>query len=290
MAQFYRPTQEESGIDKFLRRLGTGANVVKSGFDVYNAPLQRRMMEAQAAQAEQETALMPEMQKAKKEATELEKLLKQSTIKLNEAQVANLPVKQQREAEAYNADLAKKKLDIQKAQQELAKGPEAKDTQYNAALFGKRAQQAEQVFNTLEATGYDRTSAGQGLMSLLPGAAQGGELKQQNQAETNFLTAVLRKESGAAISPEEFKMGEANYFPRVGDTPKVLEQKRQARLQAIEGLKAAAGPAWEQVKSAPISQQKAPTKPQTGPKPGDVIDGYVFKGGDPADQNNWVKQ
>lgn len=29
---------------------------------------------------------------------------------------------------------------------------------------------------------------------------------------------------------------------------------------------------------------------QSGPKPGDIVDGYRFKGGDPSKQQNWVKQ
>jgi hypothetical protein len=31
------------------------------------------------------------------------------------------------------------------------------------------------------------------------------------------------------------------------------------------------------------------TKPSGGPKPGDIEDGYQFKGGNPSDKNNWVK-
>lgn len=41
-------------------------------------------------------------------------------------------------------------------------------------------------------------------------------------------------------------------------------------------------------------KQTAPNAPSTnipaGPKAGDVVDGYKFKGGNPADQKNWVKQ
>lgn len=36
---------------------------------------------------------------------------------------------------------------------------------------------------------------------------------------------------------------------------------------------------------------KGPAKPaaSTGPKPGDIVKGYQFSGGDPSDKNNWVK-
>lgn len=37
----------------------------------------------------------------------------------------------------------------------------------------------------------------------------------------------------------------------------------------------------------PAARQPTPAPEPAGPKPGDVMDGYRFKGGDPSDQNNW---
>lgn len=49
------------------------------------------------------------------------------------------------------------------------------------------------------------------------------------QAERNFLNAVLRRESGAVISPTEFSEGRRQYFPQPGDSQVVLKQKEENR-------------------------------------------------------------
>jgi hypothetical protein len=61
-------------------------------------------------------------------------------------------------------------------------------------------------------------------------------IRQQRQAERNFLTAVLRKESGASISPSEFADGAKNYFPRPGDDAVTLANKAKARQTQIQTL------------------------------------------------------
>jgi hypothetical protein len=131
-----------------------------------------------------------------------------------------------------------------------------KDTQVQSATYGKRIQQAEDVFGGLEREGYDRASLGEGLKDALSGFPGAGHLtsdslKRQKQAEQNFVTATLRKESGAAISPSEFSTAEQQYFPRAGDTPEVLAQKRANRQQVLEGMKLGSGPAWEQLRQVP---------------------------------------
>jgi hypothetical protein len=60
---------------------------------------------------------------------------------------------------------------------------------------------------------------------------------------------VLRKESGAAISPGEFITAEKLYFPAPGDTPQIVRQKQAARQQAIAGIKAQAGPGAKNIEA-----------------------------------------
>ena len=62
------------------------------------------------------------------------------------------------------------------------------------------------------------------------------------QARKNFATAVLRKESGASISPTEFADVDRIYFPQPGDSKDVIAQKQRARDLAIQSLATQAGP------------------------------------------------
>ena len=66
-------------------------------------------------------------------------------------------------------------------------------------------------------------------------------------SSTNFIAALLRKESGAAISAEEYSNGLMQYFPRVGDTPEVIAEKQARRDSAISGMVRVSGDAFEAI-------------------------------------------
>lgn len=121
-----------------------------------------------------------------------------------------------------------------------------KPSQFQAALYGKRMKQAEDVFSELTGKGFDAAALGNQAQRLpfYPEFMKNEDIKRQNQAERNFVNAVLRRESGAAISPSEFSSAEMQYFPRPGDSAPVLEQKKQNRALAIAALQAEAGGAW----------------------------------------------
>lgn len=55
------------------------------------------------------------------------------------------------------------------------------------------------------------------------------EFQQFDQAQRDFINAVLRRESGAVISPEEFNNARKQYLPVPGDDIKTIEQKRKNR-------------------------------------------------------------
>lgn len=140
--------------------------------------------------------------------------------------------------------------------------------QFKAGGFAKRLAQAEDVFQDLEKAGYDRSSMGSAFGSSLPGAMQSEEAKRQEQAERNFINSILRRESGAAISPSEFSNAEMQYFPRAGDTPAVLEQKKLNRRQSTESMVAESGKAYDKiptiagVKAKPTGAVAAPIAPE----------------------------
>ncbi|VWB70604.1 hypothetical protein [Burkholderia lata] len=140
--------------------------------------------------------------------------------------------------------------------------------QSNAVAFGARALDAQNMLRQLEAAGTTnggRFSTGLSSIPVIGGALGGivnstatlpwglGGLAQStiapsdqqqsyDQAKRNFISAVLRKESGAAIADSEFVNEDKKYFPQSGDTPATIEQKARARDLAIEAMKAQAGP------------------------------------------------
>ncbi len=135
------------------------------------------------------------------------------------------------------------------------------EAQANANLFGTRMQQANKILNSLESeessgpfgmVANNRPGAiksavesvpliGDGLGSLVntaPTWMGGPNANQQRaeQAQRDFLNAVLRKESGAAISASEFNNAAKQYFPQPGDFQDVIAQKRLNRQLAIQGV------------------------------------------------------
>lgn len=123
---------------------------------------------------------------------------------------------------------------------------EPKPDQFKVAGFARRLEQAEDVFGDLGKMGYDRTSKlGAAYNAMAPAAMESGAYKANEQAERNFINAVLRRESGASISPTEFESAEKQYFPRPGDPESLVQQKALNRQQVLESLKAEAGTAYD---------------------------------------------
>ena len=115
------------------------------------------------------------------------------------------------------------------------------DVQSKALQFGTRMQAAGSVLDGLAAKGVDqpglikRAADAVGLGSAA-NWTQSGEQQQVEQAQRDFINAVLRRESGAAIADSEFANARQQYFPQVGDSPEVIAQKRKNREIATAGV------------------------------------------------------
>jgi len=97
--------------------------------------------------------------------------------------------------------------------------------------------------NQLADSGFDSTNMRDEFIEnapLLPDFArrmmQSSEYKLNDANKRNFMTAMLRKETGAVINDSEMEWMDQTYFPQFGDGPEVIEQKRQAREQAIQQM------------------------------------------------------
>jgi 3-deoxy-D-manno-octulosonate 8-phosphate phosphatase KdsC-like HAD superfamily phosphatase len=75
-----------------------------------------------------------------------------------------------------------------------------------------------------------------GLTSKIADVGIGNLRKQVETLKENWLTANLRKESGAVIGEEEFAREDRKYFPQIGDSFEVRNLKKQLRQQAEQGM------------------------------------------------------
>lgn len=124
-----------------------------------------------------------------------------------------------------------------------------------------------------------------GVGNALAGAgAQGPKFQQYDQAKRDFVNALLRQESGAAIGQNEFANAERQYFPAPGDSQEVIAQKAKNRATAIEGVGKGGNNTFRKE-----FEQKRASAPQGGPSVGAVEDGYRFKGGDPSKPESWER-
>jgi hypothetical protein len=173
-----------------------------------------------------------------------------------------------KEQDKINQDIERQKLDITK--EKAAKEKEPTSTQFTAANYGKRMEQAEGIFENLAEQGYDRTKYGSAVKNAVLGnigldALQDPLHREQAQAERNFVNATLRRESGAAISPSEFENAEKQYFPRPGDSPQILANKAANRRQVMAAMKGEAAGAYNKIETiTPESvSTAAPQVPRT---------------------------
>lgn len=128
--------------------------------------------------------------------------------------------------------------------------------QANATAFGLRMKEADSILEDLAQKGVLRGAliestpfVGGALGQALPSALGGTSAAQQqvNQAKSNFITAVLRKESGAVISDSEFDREDKKYFPQINDSEEVIKQKAKARKLAIKAIEVQAGPGAKEI-------------------------------------------
>ena len=109
------------------------------------------------------------------------------------------------------------------------------------ATFGSRMLYSEGIIRNVMAEGYVLTiedlariatmdRLGLGTIGLDPLA------KQYHVAAQNWISAQLRNESGAAISPSEYANALTEYFPVVGDDADTIKQKQALREANVRGM------------------------------------------------------
>jgi hypothetical protein len=106
-----------------------------------------------------------------------------------------------------------------------------------------------------------------GKAPLLANSLISPEFQVHQQAERNFINAVLRRESGATIQPDEFTSARLQYIPQPGDQPPVLAQKARNRETVLAGMIREAGPGYKPAGDAPTSGSSSSTSTGKPPPP-----------------------
>lgn len=166
-------------------------------------------------------------------------------------------------------------------------GAKPTEDQSKSAGFAFRMTQASDIFNqpvtnrageqvidpqtgkplTLEQA-FGKPGKYQAVMRSVPGVGVGianitedPNRQLYRQGQENWVTANLRAESGAVIGVDEMDKEIIKYFPQSFDSPKVIQQKAQARRDAELAMRVRAGPAYKQI------QQQASMQTETQPTP-----------------------
>lgn len=146
-----------------------------------------------------------------------------------------------------------------------AKDKPLTESQARAQMFGTRAAESDSILTSLEddinvwglaaKQGAENAPLVGGPMGVLANSALSKDQQKVEQAQRNFINAVLRQESGAVISPSEFENARKQYFKQPGDSDEVVRQKRANRQSAIEGFRVGAGPAGERIERTRTPQE-----------------------------------
>ncbi len=147
--------------------------------------------------------------------------------------------------------------------------------QAKATGYAMRAQEAEKDLTAIKqfspsAIASKRYAEDIPVLGALAGPLVNRALSESDQlaeqAQRNFVNAVLRQDSGAAINAGEWANAQRQYFPQPNDKPAVLAQKARNRATAIEALKVGAGAGMRQA-SAAAAPAKASASKRSTPTP-----------------------
>lgn len=142
--------------------------------------------------------------------------------------------------------------------------PKLTEVQSNATAFVSRMRDSSATLDDLESkVGRLDTEAAK---STYTNWLASPKAQQYQQARRNWVTANLRKESGAAIPPDELESEYKKWFPVIGDSKAVIAQKQQSRKVAEEAMLVQAGPGGRQVGGILERGGSPAVNPSGGPK------------------------
>ena len=148
--------------------------------------------------------------------------------------------------------------------------------------FYKRSSDALKLFDPVADSLVDSFGAAAELDPTgLARYLQSDEYQQAQVLGKDFLAPILRKDTGAAVTPSEWVFYKAIYTPEVVDHPTKLAEKKAARARAVEAMRIGLEPS-QIVKLEGVDPATAPGieasagQPLATPKP-TVINGYTIQ-------------
>lgn len=124
---------------------------------------------------------------------------------------------------------------------------QATAAQETTALYANRIEQSNSIISKLDQNVANMNPVQYAAYQKTPQVLnflKSGDFQSVDQAQRNFVNAVLRRESGAVISPEEFNNARQQYFVMPGDTPQTIAQKKANRDLVQQGFISGAGQAY----------------------------------------------
>lgn len=160
--------------------------------------------------------------------------------------------------------------------------PKLTEEQGKNTAFGTRMAGAMKNIDALEAK-FNPANVKDAALSVIPVAGnylKSDEAQLYDQAKKEFLAGILRGDTGAAITDQEFEMYGPMYFPVVGDRAATMQAKKDARERALQGTLFRAGKGASLVPGVGVSatvgattnapadplEGKTATNPATGQK------------------------
>lgn len=186
------------------------------------------------------------LKEAKLEESAADSFMKRRHGDYFEKQGAALQQKPQGQLKEVNGKLvfvspdAREVREVYNAGQNFDKHPEFA---LKSAGFTTRMVDAEENVRRLMAdpSKFNPTTAGTAIKNAMPEtfanwALRSPEHQQYQQAAEQWIRAFLRKESGAAISKDEFARDFKVYFPQPGDGAETIAQKERARFEVARSM------------------------------------------------------
>ena len=142
---------------------------------------------------------------------------------------------------------------------------EAEAPTSSQSLAAGFAQRTLDSGNIITEIGDKFTGAVSRAVGIVPRGFQFQNRQRFDQATRDFISATLRRESGAAIQQSEFDYANLQYIPQPGDKEDVLEQKQRNRETIATSLRLEAGPAFDLLsEELNLSPEQTATNPETG--------------------------